>query len=91
MRSKPRQEEMRPCAFCGVMFPPVVPWQEFCNGRHRSAYNQLRGTMGRIVTVRRLAKGKTSITMHFSGPSAESALKLAHGEDAYVARTAAQK
>lgn len=86
MHSEPRQEEMRPCAFCGALFRPRVPWQEFCKGQHRNEYNRLRGTMGRIVTVRRLMKNKTSITLHFTGPAAEAALKFANGEHAYVAK-----
>jgi len=87
MHSEPQQKEMRTCAMCPAVFAPKVPWQEFCSGKCRTDYNKLKGVSGRIIAgPRRLAKGKASITIHFTGPAAEGALNLLHGDHVYISK-----
>lgn len=85
-RLRPQQGEFRLCPYCAAAFVPKRPHQAFCKTTHRQAYAADMGVQGRIVVNRRLMKGRTSIVIHFDGPSADAALNLGLGDLIYVAK-----
>lgn len=69
---------------CGTPFRPKRRTQKFCSGRCRQAHHRAHplgdGPGGKVAGVRRLARGRVSVVVHFEADDAERALKLALGE-----------
>lgn len=76
---------MRECPYCHGLFQPPRRWSAFCSPKCRNAYEADVGTVGKVVSVRRIARG-ASVVIHLEGPAAERALNLTIKEFVRVTR-----
>lgn len=60
------QKELRFCLLpdCRKPFTPVRESQKFCKDKCRLAYNKDYGQAGRVVSVRKLKGGMSSVVIH---------------------------
>lgn len=72
------EPESKTCPYCGGTFAPKRPWQRFCCGAHRTAFDKEYGTVGKVAAVRRLRRG-VSVTIHLQAAAAERALNQTIG------------
>lgn len=85
MHCEPAQAEMLSCPYCLTMFQPTRRWERFCSPKCRTAYDVDFGALGKVASVRKIARG-ASIVIHLEGPAAERALKLGIRELVRVVR-----
>ena len=79
------QAEMRTCAYCRALFPPVRRWGAFCSSKCRNDFEADFGATGAVASVRKLRKG-VSVVIHLNGPAAERALKFGIREPVRLTR-----
>jgi hypothetical protein len=68
---------------CRGGYVPKTTWQAFCSARCRNEYTVEFGTTGDVAGVRKV-KGGVNVVIHFEGPGAEHAIRLALREPVRV-------
>lgn len=71
------------CDYCAA---PHEREGRFCSDRHRSAWHRDREPRAKVRSSRRLARGGTSITIHFPAEETPRALSYAIGEQVFLGR-----
>lgn len=80
------QAEMIPCAYCQTLFTPTKRWERFHAPKCRTAYDVEIGATGKVMSARKLTRGRVSVIIWLEGPAAERAMKLSPGDLARVTR-----
>lgn len=70
-----------PCAHCGGDNPRAGL---YCSDRCRSAHARMHAPDGKLRTVRRLARGKAGVVIHFDPEEADRVMRLKVGERVYI-------
>lgn len=65
------------CEYCGK----PSQGQRFDSEECRAAWHREHDPRGKVKTLRRLADGVTTVTVHFGEPDAERALRFVPGQD----------
>lgn len=64
---------------------------DFCSDRCRANYSRERMPRGIVKSVRRLARGRAGVTIHYEPDEAERAVRLVVGQSVHLAAERAQE
>lgn len=78
-------ETSRSCECCGASLEGKRRHARFCSADCRRQSHRERAPQGVVTQVRRLARGRVAVTLHFEPEDAERALRLMPGGRAIVA------
>lgn len=73
------------CAWCGASLAGKRRQAKFCGARCRQTFHKQKAPRGIVKQVRRLARGRVSVIVHFDPIDAPRALELMPGQLAIVA------